>query len=223
MNKIYLNIIFFAIFLTFNILKAQNSNASLKISFDQKISESGFQSDDLKDANWMIKDRNTNQTIIDGHGDSLYEYVFNEPGLFSIEFILNHSHSEHDGDCFHPDLPNKLDIEVSDVSIIYDIENVNLSKNIEGGVDVSGTQLSIPILVKSYFGNEVEIPLRIIAQGVDVSIEGNLQEEQQVLSHGNYILTYNLSGTATKNTYISFDFEDVNKNVSSYYHIEMVK
>jgi hypothetical protein len=52
--------------------------------------------------------------------------------------------------------------------------------------------------------------------GVRTSVVGKLKNGQKRLQNGINTLEFNLEGQATKNTYIMFDFVDINGNVQSY-------
>lgn len=221
MNK---NIYLIAVFILLSgYVFSQDRIVELYISFDESISKSLFVSEDLKDASWVIKEKSSQTQLAQGNGESLYNYIFENPGEYQIEFTLApHNHEEENG-CFHPDLPNIITLKVHNNSIKYFIDDCALSKDIIDGLDASGTILTIPVEVKSFNGEDVEIPTNVYARGIDANIIGNLDENQRVLSSGSYTLNFFLTGNAAKDTYISFDFEDVNNNIYSFSYTEKIK
>ena len=58
----------------------------------------------------------------------------------------------------------------------------------------------------------------MVTAGIGTTIVGKLINNSYVLFPGSNKLTYKISGSATKDTYIMFDFFDINNQVQSYYY-----
>ena len=58
----------------------------------------------------------------------------------------------------------------------------------------------------------------MISAGIGTTITGELLADSITLKPGINKLVYRLRGNATKDTYIMFDFFDVNEQVQSYYY-----
>lgn len=227
MKKIIkLNLLFLSFILFTNAILAQQSLSAqnLNISFGQTINESQFHSKYLSETTWSVKEVNSGNIFSAGSGQDLYNLNFSNPGTYSVEFLLNQElHAQHEGECFHSDLPETLQIIVSDKRITYFTNQVTFSNQIKGGESSEGIVLSIPVEVSSFNGESVEIQNIVKSTGLNSDIKGILDFDQSLLMPGNYVLKFKLSGFASINTYISFDFVDVNNNVFSYYHLSEIK
>ena len=59
--------------------------------------------------------------------------------------------------------------------------------------------------------------------GINTTLEGAIPNEQISLNPGTNLISYQLQGSATKNTYIMFDFFDMNGRVHSFGYNTQIK
>lgn len=163
---------------------------------------------------WIITDMDKNEVIASGSGDDLAKYVFKKPGMYQVDINENIIHDSNS--CNHKHFPEKMLVEVSPLKMDFDFKSVKLSRNIIGGQSVNGTILSVDVRFSSYDNSDSFYTQGFNTAGVRTSVVGKLKNGQKRLQNGINTLEFNLEGQATKNTYIMFDFVDINGNVQSY-------
>lgn len=202
-------------------LADSENKISLSISFEEALTNRILKSHDVDLTSWIITNSSDQTQLKSGVGESLFQFVFEEPGSYEIDFTIE-SHEHTDG-CSHNDVPSKVYLNVNPSSINYLLEDVVLSNEIVGEESAEGISLAVPVEVKNFNNEVVTIPSLVYASGVNTTIQGSVDENQQLLTTGNHTLIYRLTGSAVKDTYISFDFEDANGNMQTYYHLQKIK
>lgn len=163
----------------------------------------------LENTPWRILDQKNRRLLQQGIGASLVEVSFDQPGKFLIELDIASTHDLHDNTCFHPDIPDVIDLTILSSKISYDLESVSLSGAIRGGVELTGIILSVQIKVESLHDSLISIPEDIVGVGVENQLKGQLLESFQRVSKGEHVIQYALIGTVKVGTYIGIQFEDL--------------
>lgn len=191
---------------------------SQSLSYGESLSAGSINAMNFNQVSWQICE--DGEEIAQGKGSTFYQYVFDRPGYYVLEFDVpedqqGHSHENtesqeyhYSGKClaFYGEAVHF--IKVDPFKIIYDCSGMSLSKPITGNKPVIATQLLIPVEVK---GQAIRPARMIQSQGVGTTITGTLKKRnQQVLQPGKHVLVYQLSGQARKNTYIQFLFVNTN-------------
>jgi hypothetical protein len=212
----------FILLFFFSLLKAESIENLVFISYGEPISKNFINTRHLEEAAWLITNLADQSILREGRGISLLDLIFDIPGDYRIDFsATEHEHDE--SGCKHSNLPNSILLTVSTHNIKYFTKDCKLSKELKGGADASGTVLSIPVEINSFNNTKVEVPTSISSVGIEANILGKLDDTQEVLSKGTYSLNFILTGKVLAGTYISFDFEDSNGHIQSYYHIQEIK
>lgn len=190
----------------------QDDGQKTIVSYGKTLSDLG---DEIStQVTWSITDIDRNEVIASGSGDALTKYVFEKPGMYQVDINENLIHDQNS--CNHKHFPEKMLVEVSPLKMDFDFKSVKLSRNIIGGQSVNGTILSVDVRFSSYDNSDSFYTQGFNTAGVRTSVVGKLKNGQKRLQNGINTLEFNLEGQATKNTYIMFDFVDINGNVQSY-------
>ncbi|MEY3443881.1 MAG: hypothetical protein RLZZ519_2162 [Bacteroidota bacterium] len=154
------------------------------------------------------------QTVGQGTGSSLLNFVFSQPGDYTVQIEDNHSHNPQE--CDHGTLPTEILVTVSGKKMVFDFEHVSFSAPVNNG-NVSGTVLSVPVTIDTYDGNPLLFEQNTIkTAGVGTNIIAIPTQNSISLNPGMHILTYTLSGAVNRPTFVMFDFVDVNGKVQSF-------
>jgi hypothetical protein len=153
---------------------------------------------------------------LDLKGNEINNYIFEKPGTYQITFVgSNHSNEE---ECNHVSFPELLVVKVSPIKMIFDFDSVQFQNSIESQVANVNTTVSLNVYFKSYTNTPILFSNgKVVSAGVGTTIQGQLLQPT-TLNLGNNRLVYQLEGSATKDTYIMFDFFDMNEQVQSYYY-----
>lgn len=203
-----------------------NSSETLyQISFGETLPENVLKREFIDQTIWTITNSTDSILFESVDGNSLKNIKFNQPGNYFLSMRFDESiHTSHAGECFHPSIPERIKLVVSPFRLVFDFENLSFSTDIVGGKELSGATLSVPVEYSSYSGNTMELPsLKMMSAGVNTTIQGVLKDEKTTLSPGLNQLTYSLKGSASKNTYIMFDFYDSTGAIQSYSFPTLIK
>ncbi len=187
----------------------ESETESIIISFSQK-----FNFTLNENTTWSIINQKDNKIIGNGVG-SIAGFKFIEPGKYILNVIDNSVHNP--AECNHSHLPSNLLIEVSDKEMIFDFNTIQFSTEIIGGQELRNVVLSIEVDYRHFSNQSFEFSSSVRSAGVDANING-IMSPKQILTPGKNKLVYQLTGSAAKNTYIMFDFIDVNGQIQTYYH-----
>jgi hypothetical protein len=208
-------------------LESENNSAeiSYQINFGETLPENLLKSEYIDRTIWTITNSADSILFQSVNGNLLQSIKFDRPGEYRLSMHFDESiHSSHVGECFHPSIPEINKLVVSPYRIVFDFENLSISTDIVGGKELSGATLSVPVEYSSYSGNTMELPsLKMMSAGVNTTIQGVLKDEKTTLSPGLNQLTYSLKGSASKNTYIMFDFYDLTGAIQSYSFPTLIK
>lgn len=163
---------------------------------------------------WTISTLDENKVVSSGMGNSLASYVFNIPGAYLVDINENLIHDANG--CDHSHSPEKIFVKVSPLKMEFDFSSVKLSRNIIGGQDTKGTSLVVNVNYSSYDKSIAVYDKTFTTAGIQTSIIGKLKTGEMNLQEGINTLEFELSGQASKNTYIMIDFVDINGVLQSY-------
>jgi hypothetical protein len=164
---------------------------------------------------WTVSSFDSNNEVL-LNGEEINNYVFETPGTYKITSRENKSISENE--CNHASFPESFIIKVSPTQMVFDFSTLIFNKALEGGVNVDNTTLSLNVNLKTFTNEPVPFSEgKIQSAGIGTTIKGQLLNAV-ILKPGNNKVNYKLSGAASKDTYIMFDFFDVNEQVQSYYY-----
>ena len=188
-----------------------NQNPYKTISFGGKINLGKMQ----HPIAWTVSSFDSNNEVL-LNGEEINNYVFETPGTYKITSRENKSISENE--CNHASFPESFIIKVSPTQMVFDFSTLIFNKALEGGVNVDNTTLSLNVNLKTFTNEPVPFSEgKIQSAGIGTTIKGQLLNAV-ILKPGNNKVNYKLSGAASKDTYIMFDFFDVNEQVQSYYY-----
>lgn len=187
----------------------ESETESIIISFSQK-----FNFPLNENTSWSIVNQKDSKIIGNGVG-SIAGFDFVEPGTYILHIIDNSVHNP--AECNHSHFPSNLLIEVSEMEMIFDFNSIQFSQELIGGQELQDIEMSIEVDFKHYKNQPTEFSNYVRSAGVDANITGSISAKQ-ILTPGKNKLVYQLSGSAAKNTYIMFDFIDVNGQIQTYYH-----
>lgn len=187
-----------------------------KIAFNESFS---YHLDD--NTSWKIVD-SENSVIINSGLGSITNVVFPTPGNFQIEIseIINVSNTE----CQHGNFPSKIMLEVTSTKMVFDFSTIRFNNELVGGQSQSSNEISIDVYFESYNKENILFKAgKITSSGVGVNIDGTYKSERTPLKQGVNHLVYSLKGQAKSNTYIMFDFYDINDQIISYTYPTLIK
>ena len=206
-----------------------------------KLSHQIFESESVKSANYSIyynekfpKDalknmsrenlsvlifNSQNELVEQLDVNSLSDFYFTIPGFYLIELKSDHSGNTSLEECHHSEHYKIEKIEVLPYRFSFDFDNISFSNAMKGNVEMANTTLSLPLKVESYSGNSLNVEgLKFTTAGVNTTLEGTLRTEHAILSPGVHLVSYQLKGMVSKDTYIMFDFGDLNGQDQTYYY-----
>ncbi len=216
MNKI-LSIILLVLFAASMEAKSSPENEFIEHRVVAIFDKFSYQLDE--NTSWSISSTSDNTTLKSGMG-SINDITFPAPGIYTVEITEISNHNE----CSHGRYPKKIEIQVSAMKMEFDFSTIKFNSEIIGGQSQDGNTLSVDVVFSSIANESVELKsTEITTAGVGVNIKGNLVNEKITLTPGVNHLVYKLTGQATSQTFIMFDFIDVNGNVISYYHPTKIK
>ncbi len=187
-----------------------------KIAFGEAFS---YKLDD--NTSWKIINSGTSAVLNSGTG-SIEKMTFSTPGNFEIE--ISEVISTSANDCKHGQFPHKIVIEVSPIKMIFDFATIKFSNEIIGGQSQSSNEISVDVYIESFNNEKVVFnDGKVISAGVGVNIEGALKSDGMPLKQGINHFVYTLKGQATRDTYIMFDFLDINNQTVSYTYPTIIK
>jgi len=145
-------------------------------------------------------------------GTKINQYSFDKPGIYSIK-VHDKKHSE--SDCGRLHLPDEIKVEVSRIRMIFG-SSLTFSSPIVKNVDTQGIVLKVPVQIQTYDHLPAVLNQKPVASaGIGSNIVAHLKTKATELPEGQHLLEYVLSGLATENAYLMFDFVDANDQVQS--------
>ena len=191
-----------------------NNKKSIFISFGEKLSRKLISISHINEYDWKITGDNID--LISGQGDNLFDIIFEKPGTYAIVFI--HNEKNNNMQCQHGDDKRNFQLIVLDEKIEFLFDDSELSNPLIGGVELSGTVLTIPVIYSSYDNIPGKlIGLKVISAGINTTLIGEIKNPNSELKLGLNNISFNLSGKATSNTYIMFDILKDSVLLQTYY------
>ena len=155
---------------------------------------------------WDLKNEQ-NEVLRSGKGN-LSDYTFDEPGKYTLNIKKNAG--------IDSNVPDKLNITVSPMKMVFDMSSVIITPSIIGGRSTNGTTLTVSIDFLSYDGNSAVYNQGFTSSGIGTNITGNLKNNPVTIKQGKNVLVFELQGQASSGNYISFYFKDINDEIQSY-------
>ena len=228
-NKILVVVLLFVTFGQVSKSFAQNENKFSQNSevrqvyFGEGLPIEIFNNMEMNNLSIGIKNEQS-KSIATKTSESLEDFTFSVPGTYTIELASENIADSGHEECNHSDHNRTVLIEVLPYSIQFDFDKMKLSSEIVGGKEMANETLTIPVIVKTFSGGGLKTQeLKVSAAGVNTTLEGNSKEENLTLNEGVNLVTYQLNGSASKNTYIMFDFYDMNGRVHSFGYTTQIK
>ena len=190
-----------------NLLTAQIGHSHERYEAEAKISYlTPFSYTMTDNTYWDLKNEQ-NDVILSGNG-ILSDYIFVEPGKYTLNIKKNASVDSN--------IPDKLNITVSPMKMVFDMSSVIISPSIIGGRSTNGTTLTVNVDFISYDGKSAVYNQGFISSGIDTNITGKLKNSPVTISQGKNMLVFELQDQASSGNYISFHFKDINDEIQSY-------
>jgi hypothetical protein len=170
---------------------------------------------------WEIRDKVTNTLIYSGSGNTLMDYVFNDPGNYIIN--LDQHLNNNPNSCDHGTLPDIIDLMVSPVRMTYKCNEITFSSPIVVGVQTNGIILTVNVNValNGISDYNFNVP-QARTSGTDTEIVATPVQTQITLTPGINQLQYVLSGKVNRPSYVIFDFIDSNGKIQDYTYTILV-
>lgn len=182
------------------------------ISFGEKIDFGNFEDTAI----WTVANEKEN-IIKHLKGNEINDFVFVKPGIYEIRFTENKKHIENG--CNHPQFNEKTIIKVSPLKMKFDFSTIKFSEIIVGEKELHDVKIYANLDFESYNNENISFKkAKVVVVGIGTNIIGNASNETLILTPGKNKITYILNGKASKESYIMFDFYDINNKIQSYYY-----
>ena len=196
----------------------QDSKNSVRLSFGQHIlpEQLGLHAKDKFE--WKILNAK-NELVADQSKGDLFSQEFSLPGNYVLH--VDNTKSPQDHQCSHHSFSGSWLVEVSPVQVRFDLEKLSFSNELLSENIQRTLEMYIPVTVLKHNPevSDIEISkMRVAFQGVDCNVIVKPKNPELKLSNGDYQITYTLTGSVPKKTYIMIDFIDQNGNITTYYH-----
>lgn len=192
-------------------------NDTIIMFFGENLTPEKLSVGNINDFSWTLT---TNNTVLTGSGDELYNTPLQTPGFYTLDLkpTINQDHS-HNDECNHTLTPRKIEINTLPYKIDFQFSKSKFSKPIKADVETEGTTFNIPISISLYELNSINLDkIKLVSSGVNTTIIGELIDLEKNYTSGKNNLTFNLKGKATADTYIMFDVYNAEKLISTYYY-----
>ena len=147
-------------------------------------------------------------------GNEINLYKFKKPGIYTIK--THQTAINKEDSCGQNILPSQIIVNVSRSKIKFEGSKIKFSSPIKKNNETSGITLSIPVTIKTYDNKPVLLDSTPIkASGIGSTITATLNDNFKALSDGKHLLTYNLNGFVSENSYLMFDFIGANGRIQS--------
>jgi hypothetical protein len=190
------------------------------ISFGEKLNSTIISIAEIEEYSWNIT--NGDSLKLQGIGKQIMDVIFEVPGEYNVE--LNHTQKTDTKACQHNNERIAFRLKVLDEKYEILFEELTLSNSLIGNIETKGTILSVPIIYSSYFDKLGDLKgFKMTSSGVNTSIIGEVMNKDNQLRFGKNLIKFSLSGKATPNSYIMFDFYKYNKLIQTYYLPNVIK
>lgn len=182
------------------------------ISFGEKLGLGEIEST----SSWTITDTKE-KIVVSLRGSQINDYIFDKPGNYEISFFENKIQNQ--GECNHPHFQEKMIVKVSPFKMTFDFSTIKFYESIVGGKELQNTKVSVDVDFESYNYEKATFSnARVSVAGLGATIVGSSTNNKFILTSGRHQFVYQLNGSAPKETYIMFDFFDINGQTQSYYY-----
>lgn len=173
------------------------------VSYDEKIDFGNFDSHTHFDISGM------DHTKV--KGNQINQYVFAKPGDYQIKVSGKKS-----GDHCESHSAETINVKVSRIRMTFDNEKMLLSESIVKNEDTKGISLTIPVHIETKDHLPALLKFTTVnVAGIGSGITAQLDSQLKELPEGKHLLHYTLSGIATENAFLMFDFIDANGKIQS--------
>lgn len=180
-----------------------------------------FNYDFTNNTTWNLSEVTSGGLLKSGKGP-IRNLLFETPGVYQLHVLEEVNHDPET--CNHPQYPENITITVSPFRLDFDFSTLRFSNEIVGGQSVEGTTLSVDVFFEAIENDSVAYEVASLkSSGVRTSIIGEPLHKQVVLKPGVNTLVYGLSGQAHSNTYIMFDFVDINGQPQVYNYSQKIR
>lgn len=166
-----------------------------------------------EDARWTIINTKENR-IISLYGNQINGYVFDQPGTYEVSFS---EIKKQQNECSHPSYPDKMVIKVNPVKMTFDFSKINFSEKIQRGRNCDDIVITVPVTIAAKDNSVAKLnaPGLTIA-GIGSNLTAKPLNGSILIQNGVQVLRYQLSGSVDKESYLMFDFFDLNNQVQTY-------
>jgi len=186
------------------------------ISFGEKIDFGNVENS----VRWTIT--NPKESIlVNLNGKKINEYVFEKPGIYDISFFEDKTKSSDE--CHHPMFKEKMRVKVSSVKMIFDFSKIQFSQKIQRGRNYDDIVITVPVNITFKENSQVKFEAPgLQVSGIGTELIAKPINKEIIVKNGVQLLQYQLSGIVNKETYLMFDFLDLNNEVQTYNHLEII-
>lgn len=154
------------------------------------------------------------------YGNEINNFNFKEPGVYTLFFSDVKKFGPNE--CVHPKFKDKMLINVTTTEMVFQFSKIKFSDKIRVGKNCDDILMTLPVTINSLSeGGKVKLS-KVNVTGNDVNLIAMPLQEEIIVKNGTYNLSYKLSGTVNKETYLMFDFVDNNNETQTYYQLEIV-
>jgi hypothetical protein len=159
----------------------------------------------------------TGNSLIKGQGAEI-NYSFDIPGKYLAVFYQSPAKDSTQIADEGPEINSDTSfIEIFSTRMEFDLNHLVLSGTIRKGQPANKIIITVPAKVHIYHGKEASYtPDTVHTAGIGTQIIAVPAQKNIKLKIGTNLLSYKLSGIASEEAYIMFDFVDINKEVQSY-------
>ncbi|MES2575013.1 MAG: hypothetical protein V4572_08720 [Bacteroidota bacterium] len=210
------------LFLSFSSIAQTNSHTDNKkqfykvISFGEKIDFGNVENT----ATFTIT--NTKENIVANlRGTQINNYIFEKPGIYEIHFFENKVHKTDE--CHHEMFNENMSVKVNSFKMEFNFSKIQFSEKIQKGKHYDNLVITVPVNIstKENTPTKENAPNMEIA-GVGSELIAKPLNNEIIIENGVQLLKYQLSGTVNSETYLMFDFFDLNNEVQTYNLLEKI-
>lgn len=154
-------------------------------------------------------------------GNEINDFKFENVGIYRVTFFETKKFGPTE--CAHPKFQDEMFINVTPVEMIFDFSKITFSDKIQKGHTCDGIIISVPLNCKMK-GSEVTFKVPdVLITGVNVDLVAKPINEVIIVKNGTQFINYKLIGIVNSETYLMFDFVDINNGTQTFYQLEIVK
>lgn len=174
-----------------------------------------------KGVKWLVSSNDAQVKSTYLSENEINNFVFAKPGTYQISFQETQKHAAHE--CNHPQFKERMTIKVTPIKMTFDFSKISFSDKISRGSNCEQIYVTVPVNVVMKDLKSAKFSVAdVIVSGVGSEIVAKPVSAEVVLKNGTQLLKYQLSGIASKEAYLMFDFVDYNGNIQTYYQPEIV-